>query len=84
MSCGCAWALHYAEPKQRQDAEPIYLAGDEEIMPHLNELGRRFTQTIMQDLKTTLPLIYRQLQRIEAKLAQLPTLQGKIIMTEEK
>ena len=35
------------------------------------ELGRRLTLTIMQDAKTTMPLMYLQLQRIESKLDRL-------------
>jgi hypothetical protein len=50
---------------------PLWEADDEEIMPYLNELGRKLALTIMQDVKTTLPLIYRQLERIESKLDQL-------------
>ncbi|MGB5736830.1 MAG: hypothetical protein WBM40_20555 [Thiohalocapsa sp.] len=54
------------------DASPLYEAEEGEIMPYLQDLGRRLTLTIMQDEKTTLPLMYRQLQRIEAKLDRLP------------
>jgi hypothetical protein len=50
------------------DADPFCEADEEEIMPYLQDLGRRLSLTIMQDSKTTLPLMYRQLQRMEAKL----------------
>ncbi len=59
------------------DVNPFYEADEAEIMPHLNELGRRLTLTIMQDSKTTLPLIYLQLQRIESRLDQLSTVSSK-------
>ena len=63
--------------KLADDVIPFCEADDEEIMLHLNELGRRLYMTIMQDAKTTLPLIYRQLQRIESKLDQLSTVSSK-------
>ena len=63
--------------KLSNDVIPFCEADDEEIMPHLNDLGRRLYLTIMQDAKTTLPLIYRQLQRIESKLDQLSTVSSK-------
>jgi hypothetical protein len=69
--------VHAIRRKLADDVNPICEADDEEIMPHLNELGRRLTLTIMQDAKTTLPLIYRQLQHIESKLDQLSTVSSK-------
>lgn len=59
------------------DVNPFCEADEAEIMPYLNELGRRLTLTIMQDAKTTLPLIYLQLQRIESKLDQLSPVSSK-------
>ena len=69
--------VHAIRRKLADDVNPFCEADDEEIMLHLNELGRRLYLTIMQDAKTTLPLIYRQLQRIESKLDQLSTVSSK-------
>lgn len=69
--------VHIIRRKLADDVNPICEADDEEIMPHLNELGLRLTLTIMQDTKTMLPLIYRQLQHIESKLDQLSTVSSK-------
>lgn len=63
--------------KLADDVEPFCEADEEIIMLHLNELGQRLYRTIMQDSKTTLPLIYNQLQRIESKLDQLSTVSNK-------